>query len=156
VEISPLAVEQFFSENELQPEMRESPDGRHYIAGNIEIFCGDIFAMDAASLAACAAVYDRAALVALPATMRAHYVDHVYGQLSSQYRGLLLTLEYPQEQMDGPPFSLDEAEVRSLYAAHSHVETIDRRGILDKEPKFAERGLTRLDTAVYRLSASRP
>jgi thiopurine S-methyltransferase len=112
--------------------------------------------LDTSSLAACVAAYDRAALVALPASLRPRYVDHVYGQLSSQYRGLLLTLEYPQEQMDGPPFSLDEAHVRSLYAAHSRVETLDRRGILDKEPKFAARGLTRLDTAVYRLSASRP
>jgi thiopurine S-methyltransferase len=156
VELSPLAVEQFFSENGLQPETRTSSAGRHYSAGNIEIICGDIFALDTSSLAACVAAYDRAALVALPASLRPRYVDHVYGQLSSQYRGLLLTLEYPQEQMDGPPFSLGEAHVRSLYGAHSRVETLDRRGILDKEPKFAARGLTRLDTAVYRLSASRP
>ncbi|MFW7341621.1 thiopurine S-methyltransferase [Pollutimonas sp. H1-120] len=153
VELSPLAVEQFFSENGLNPGTHESHAGRHYTAGNIEIICGDIFAMDAASLAACTAVYDRAALVALPRPMRAGYVDHVYGQLSRQYRGLLLTLDYPQDQMDGPPFSLDDTEVQSLYAAHSRAQIIDRRGILDKEPKFAARGLTRLDTAVYRLSA---
>lgn len=153
VELSPLAVEQFFSENGLDPSRHESHAGQHYTAGSIEIICGDIFAMDAASLAACAAVYDRAALVALPAAMRTRYVDHVYGRLSPRYRGLLLTLDYPQEQMDGPPFSLDDAEVQSLYAAHSRAEIIDRRGILDKEPKFAARGLTRLDTIVYRLSA---
>src|SRR5690606_2729087 len=155
VELSPLAVEQFFSENNLRPEMRTSSAGRHYLAGNIEIICGDIFALDATSLAACTGVYDRAALVALPAAMRAHYVDHVYGHLSRQYQGLLLTLDYPQDQMDGPPFSLGDNEVQSLYAAHSCAEIIDRRGILDKEPKFAARGLTRLDTVVYRLSASR-
>lgn len=153
VELSPLAVEQFFSENGLRPDTHASGAGTHYIAGNIEIICGDIFALDAGTLAACSAAYDRAALVALPEPMRARYVDHVYGQLSRRYRGLLLTLDYPQEEMDGPPFSLGDAKVQSLYAAHSNAEIIDRRGILDKEPKFAARGLTRLDTVVYRLSA---
>src|SRR3546814_113502 len=148
-----LAVEQFFSENKLHPDTHTSPAGQHYVAGNIEIICGDIFAMDATMLSGCTGVYDRAVLVALPEPMRARYVDHIYGQLSRQYRGLLLTLDYPQEQMDGPPFSLVDTEVQSLYSAHSNAEIIDRRDILDKEPKFAQRGLTRLDTVVYRLSA---
>lgn len=152
VELSPLAVDQFFAENNLQPKIRESALGRRYIAGNIEIICGDIFALDSATLAECTGVYDRAALVALPPDMRARYVGHVYGQLSDQYRGLLLTLDYLQNQMDGPPFSVGDAEVQSLYEAHSEAQVIDRRGILDKEPKFAERGLTQLDTVVYRLS----
>ncbi|SHI28964.1 thiopurine S-methyltransferase [Pollutimonas bauzanensis] len=151
VELSPLAVDQFFAENGLRPEARDSALGRHHVAGNIEIICGDIFALDQATLAACAGVYDRAALVALPAGMRERYVRHVYGQLSDQYRGLLLTLDYRQEQMDGPPFSVREAEVLSLYGTHSDAQVIDRRSILDKEPKFAERGLTGLDTVVYRL-----
>ncbi|MGB3290725.1 MAG: thiopurine S-methyltransferase [Burkholderiaceae bacterium] len=153
VELSPLAVDQFFSENNLRPDTRVSSAGKHYSAGNIEIICGDIFALDADTLASCSGVYDRAALIALPPSMRARYVDHVYGQLPREYRGLLLTLDYPQEQMDGPPFSLADTEVQSLYAAHSRADLIDRRDILAKEPKFAERGLTRLDTVVYRLSA---
>ncbi|MBF6616868.1 MAG: thiopurine S-methyltransferase [Candidimonas sp.] len=151
-ELSQLAVEQFFDENKLRPTTHDSAAGRHYTAGNIEIICGDIFDLDAATLAGCMGAYDRAALVALPQDMRQRYVDHVYAQLAPKYRGLLLTLDYEQEQMDGPPFAVGDAQVQSLYAQHTDASLIDRRGILDKEPKFAERGLTRLDTLVYILS----
>ncbi len=151
VELSQLAVEQFFAENGMQPTVRQSAQGSHYAAGNIEIICGDIFKLEPATLSACLGAYDRAALIALPPQMRAQYSQYVYGQLADQYRGLLITLDYPQEQMDGPPFSVHEEEVQSIFAAHSQAQVIDRRDILDKEPKFAQRGLQKLDTVVYRL-----
>src|SRR5690606_23452572 len=126
VELSPLAVEQFFAENGLQPAVRDSAQGRHYAAGDIELICGDIFDLDDATLAGCTGVYDRAALVALPADMRARYVDRVYGRLPGGYRGLLVSLDYPQDQMAGPPFSVDDDEVRRLYADHTEVELVSR------------------------------
>jgi len=151
VELSRLAVEQFFDESRLVPQVRDSAQGVHYAAGEIEIICGDIFDLDAATLAQCRAVYDRAALVALPANMRARYARHVYGGLAPDYRGLLIVLDYPQEQMDGPPFSVGDDEIRALYAGHSRAVEIDRRDILEKEPKFLRAGVRELEAAVYRL-----
>ncbi|AON56175.1 thiopurine S-methyltransferase [Herbaspirillum seropedicae] len=151
VELSELAITQFFSEHQLVPLVHESAQGRHYAAGNIELICGDIFALEEATLAACAGAYDRAALIALPPAMRARYVTEVYGRLPAQARSLLITLEYDQQKMDGPPFSVSEEEVLRLYAPHSEAQAIDRRDILDKEPKFLERGLSALETVVYRL-----
>ncbi|MDQ8031255.1 MAG: thiopurine S-methyltransferase [Bordetella sp.] len=155
VELARQAVEQFFDENALTPTRRETPAGTVYTAGSVELLCGDIFGMDAALLGSCAAVYDRAALVALPIEMRARYVKHVYGQLAPDYRGVLITLEYDQHRMDGPPFSVGDAEVQSLYRGHSRATLIDRRDIIEKEPKFKQRGLERLDTLVYRLDGTR-
>lgn len=155
VELSPLAVEQFFTENDLVPSIHDSPMGRHYTTQDVEIICGDIFAIDVATLSQCLGVYDRAALIALPPEMRKRYTQHVYARLADQYRGLLLTLDYDQTQMDGPPFSVHEDEMLSLYEEHSTVQVLDRRDTLEKEPKFAERGLTRLDTVVYRLGGRR-
>ena len=117
VELAPLAVEQFFAENELRPVIHESSYGRHYVAGNIEIICGDIYNLDARILSHCVGAYDRAALVALPESMRASYVRHVYGQLSPSWRGLLITLDYPQEEMAGPPFSIADSEAQALFRA---------------------------------------
>lgn len=153
VELSPLAVEQFFAEQGLRPQVRDSAMGRHYAAGNIEFLCGDIFDVDAATLAQCAGFYDRAALIALTPELRRRYVQHVYGQMAEGCRGLLLTLEYKQEQMDGPPFAVPESEVRERYAEARgwDVQVLSRRAILDKEPKFAARGLDNLDTVVYRM-----
>lgn len=152
VELSPLAVRQFFDENGLSPTVETTAEGERYVAGDIEILCGDIFALTGETLGTCAGVYDRAALIALPIHMRERYVEHVYGQLPPHYKGLLLTLDYEQEQMPGPPFSVGDAEVEQLFSPRSSATLIDRRGILDKEPKFAQRGLTWLDTLVYRLS----
>ncbi|CAM4183984.1 thiopurine S-methyltransferase [Bordetella tumbae] len=155
VELSSLAVEQFFAENNLTPSVREADQGMYYAAGSIEIYCGDIFALGADVLGECVGAYDRAALVALPEDMRERYAKHVYGQLSDAYRGLLITLDYDQSQMEGPPFSVGDDEVQVIYAGHSDATLIDRRDILDKEPKFKERGLARLDTLVYRLQRRR-
>lgn len=152
VELSPLAVEQFFTEHGLTPQMRESRYGRHYCAGEIELICGDVFALDAAALADCAAVYDRAALIALPPPMRQRYVREVYTHLPAGCGGLLITLEYPQHEKNGPPFSVPEAEVRELYGSDWNIETLERRDILAEQPGFVAEGVSVLQTVVYRLS----
>jgi len=151
IDLSPLAAEQFFDENALRYTQRTSPLGTHYVADAIEIICGDIFTLGAATLSTCDAVYDRAALIALPEPMRVRYVSHLYASLPAHYQGLLITLDYPQEQMPGPPFCVSDSEIQALFEPHSTAEIIDRRDILKKEAKFFENGVTRLDTLVYRL-----
>lgn len=151
VELSPLAVRQFFAENGLVPTQWESRHGVHHVAGEIEIICGDVFALDAAALAGCAGVYDRAALIALPPDMRRRYAAQVYGQLPTDCRGLLVTLDYPQEQKSGPPFSVDAGEVRALFEPEWNVEVLARSDILASQPGFVAEGVTELHTAAYRL-----
>ncbi|WP_079724400.1 thiopurine S-methyltransferase [Pseudoxanthomonas indica] len=150
-ELSPLAVAQFFDENQLQPAISDEADGRHHRAGPIDLVCGDVFELDAAALAGCTAVYDRAALIALPADMRRRYVSEVYGRLPLGCQALLITLEYPQAEKAGPPFRVDVAEVEALFAPQWSIEELDRRDILAQEPAFQEDGVTALSTAVYRL-----
>lgn len=151
VELSQLAVEQFFAEHGLTPETRESRYGRHYRAGDVELICGDAFALDAAALAGCGAVFDRAALIALPPAMRPRYAGELYARLPQGCRGLLITLEYPPEEKQGPPFAVPEAEVRELYGREWTVEVLERRDILAQQPGFQAEGVSALDTVVYRL-----
>lgn len=154
VEISALGVEQFFDEHGLTPQTHDSDQGRHYVAGDIEIICGDIFKLNETTLSSCSGVYDRAALIALPAHMRQPYVDHVYNRLPDGCTGLLISLDYPQEQMDGPPFSVDDDEIQTLFAARTGALEIERRDILQEEDKFLRNGVQRLDTVVYRLQTA--
>ena len=115
VELAQLAVEQFFAEHGLVADDPESKYGTHYRAGEIELICGDAFALDAEALADCAGVFDRAALIALPPELRQRYATRPYACLPSGCRGLLITLEYPAQEKAGPPFTVPEHEVRALY-----------------------------------------
>jgi len=151
VELSQLAVEQFFDEHGLAPARRVSRYGIHYEAGGIELVCGDAFGLDAGALAGCGAVFDRAALIALPPDLRRRYAHELYSRLPAGCRGLLITLEYPAHEKHGPPFTVPEAEVRAMYGRDWEVEVLERRDILAQQPLFAEEGVTALETVVYRL-----
>lgn len=150
VELSQLAVEQFFAEHQLTPALHSSQYGTHYRAGGIEIIHGDAFGLDAAVLSDCVAVFDRAAMIALPPSMRMRYADEVYARLPAGCRGLLITLEYPQAERDGPPFAVGEDEVRERHAASWQVELLERRPIAPDDAGFVS-GVSVLDTAVYGL-----
>lgn len=151
VELSQLAVEQFFAEHGLTPGKQDTHYGRHYRADGIELICGDVFDLDSDALAGCAAVFDRAALIALPPGLRRRYVGELYSKLPIDCRGLLVTLEYPQQQMSGPPFPVAEAEVRALYGGDWKIDVLERRDILAQQPGFAAEGITALETVAYRL-----
>ncbi len=151
VELSQYAVEQFFEEHKLAPQLSPWAGGTAYTSGNMQILCGDIFDMSADTLSTCLGVYDRAALIALPPAMRQRYVQHVYSNLPDNYLGLLITLDYPQEQMQGPPFSVPDDEVQALYWPHTTATILESRDILMEEAKFRDNGVERLHTMVYRL-----
>ena len=155
VELSEVAVRQFFDECGRGPATHESRFGMHYSAGPVELICGDACALDEGALADCAAVYDRAALIALPPEMRARYADTLWRRLPAGCDGLLITLEYPQEQKNGPPFSVIEAEVRQLLEPEWDVSVLERRDILANEDRFREAGVPALNTTVYRTRTRR-
>jgi thiopurine S-methyltransferase len=150
VELSTLAIERFFAEHGLQPGIRDSKYGRHYAAGGIELVNGDAFALDADALRDCAAVFDRAALIALPPALRIRYASELYAKLPAGCRGLLITLEYAQGEREGPPFSVPEDEVRALYGRDWEIELLERRPIPPDHPGFVS-GVSKLDTVAYAL-----
>jgi thiopurine S-methyltransferase len=160
VELSPLAVEAFLGENRLHAQTRDAPDGIHHSIidapgdGRIEIVQGDVFDLDPGLLSRCTAFYDRAASIALPAALRERLAREVYAKLPAGARGLLITLDYPQAQMEGPPFSVDDAEVHRLFDACWQVERLERRDILSEQPSFSEQGVSALGTTVYALTLS--
>lgn len=123
VELVEDAAQQFFSEQRVTAVVRPRGRFREYTAGAITIFVGDWFGTDAALLGPIDAFYDRAALIAMPPAMRPAYAAHLRA-LAGTVPGLLVTLEYPQELMEGPPFSVREDEVRRLFAG-ADIAVID-------------------------------
>lgn len=115
-ELSELAVGQLFSELSITPKITERGPIKHYRADTIDIFAGDIFELPDNLLGPVDAVYDRAALVALPETLRQQYTTHLTA-ITQQAPQLLICFEYDQSQLSGPPFSISAEEVRRHYAA---------------------------------------
>lgn len=150
VELSQRAVEDFFREQQLQPQISEEGGFKVYRAGAIELWCGDFFSLTAADVAGCTALYDRAALIALPPMMRERYAAHLQSILPT-CRGLLVTLDYDQSQMPGPPFSVDDAEVQRLLGSVWRVEMLEQQDVLGDSWKFVQAGVTRLEERVYRI-----
>lgn len=153
VEISPLAVHSFFAENGLVPERRTRGGFGSFAVDGLEILCGDFFQLQAADLRGIVGVYDRASLIALPPLMRQSYAEQLLKILPSDAQILLVTMNYPQEQMSGPPFSLGEDEVKRLYAARYRVLPLFEKDILEESPRFRARGLQSLRERVYHLKA---
>ena len=151
VELSPLAVSQFFMEQRLRPEEQARPPFRCFRAADIELLCGDFFALTRQRLGRVQAVWDRAALIAMPPELRPRYARHLLQVVPPGTPVLLATMEYPQVEMAGPPFSVAEAEVHELFGDAYRVERLHAEDILSQQPRFQERGLTHLVEKVYRL-----
>ncbi len=155
VEISQLAVEAFFTENGLKPRRWREGAFEIWEVDEIRILLGDFFALEPQHLADAAGIYDRASLIALPPPMRARYARHLDAILPVGTRVLLVTLEYDQSVLAGPPFAVGEPEVRALYQATHEVELLYTRDALAETSRWRERGLTWLLERVYRLSPHR-
>jgi len=144
VELSETAVQEFFAESGVTPNIDQQGAFKRYAADNIELLVGDIFALRATDLAGVAGVYDRAALVALPAKMRAEYAKLLGGLLPAKAQTLLITFEYSPGAAEGPPFSISAEEVSRLFADNCEIS------VLDSQP-FDLRGVAATEH-VFRLS----
>ncbi|MEQ8672525.1 MAG: thiopurine S-methyltransferase [Aggregatilineales bacterium] len=113
-ELSELAIQQLFTELGVEPQITQIGDLKHYSAPDVDIFVGDIFNLTRQTLGTVDAIFDRAALVALPAKMRDQYTLHITAITDSAPQ-LLITFEYDQTRMDGPPFSVSGEEVNNHY-----------------------------------------
>lgn len=156
VDLSLAACEAFFDELGAATDRREEAGIPCLQAQGVTLYAGDLFALPAELVGGASLVYDRAALIALPADMRPAYVDAVYGTLPAGARGLLITLEHPPGERGGPPFAVPEAEVRALLEPEWQVVLAERRDILEHEPRFAAEGVSALHTCVYRLHKAGP
>jgi thiopurine S-methyltransferase len=154
VEISATAVEAFFMENGISARRRARGGFDVYEAPSLELFRGDYFETTPALLGDTAAVYDRAALISWTPELRRPYVEHVASLTRAGAQMLLITLEYPQTEMPGPPFSVTADEVERLYSPHFEIREISRRDILANEPRLRAKGVTQLREVCHHLVRS--
>ncbi len=148
-ELSEIAVDDFFAERGLTPEIRTTGSFVVKSAGAYEIWCGDIFDLPHEAIANVAGVYDRASLVAFPAPMQEQYATKLKELVPAGVPMLLITLDYDQSEMSGPPFATPHGQVDHLFGDRYDMRELERRQALDTHPHFVKRGLTGLQESAY-------
>lgn len=152
IELSPVACKDLFEESGLKANVRHKESFTHYQHNDIDILCGDFFKLEPEQMSLVKAVYDRAALIALPTEMRPDYIKHLNHILPKHCQILLVAMTYPQTEMSGPPFSVTHDEILSLYEAHWNI-TFITENVLGKDDPFAKRkGLSEIKESVYLLT----
>ncbi|MFC3149955.1 thiopurine S-methyltransferase [Litoribrevibacter euphylliae] len=143
VELSEIAARDFFKENGLTAQVSE----RKVNGNDFNVFqcdqlpivfvVGDFFNFNGESFDA---LYDRAALIALPQEMRADYIRHCQSLLKASSHGLIITTVYDQSVASGPPFSVLDEELISLW--NGHLERVGAIELIEEEPRWKSKGLT--------------
>jgi thiopurine S-methyltransferase len=139
-------------EHGIPARRRSLADFDVYETERLALFCGDFFKLSRSLLGNVSAVYDRAALISWAPPLRSAYVNHMTSLTVAGTQTLLIAVEYPQEQMSGPPFPLDRNAIAELYAKQHSIELLGSHEILDLEPRLRARGLTELREVAYKLT----
>ncbi|TVU62131.1 thiopurine S-methyltransferase [Vibrio atlanticus] len=150
VELSQIAVRAFFSEHLYTPTVTRI-SGQHelYQFDELSVYTGDYFS---APIRPVDIIYDRASLVALPAEMRVQYIERLKQRLKPGGKILLVTLDYDQSEMSGPPFSVPKLEIDQLFAGYK-ITLLNQDIADDEHPKIAKKGLSRFSEEVYLIES---
>lgn len=139
IELAEIAARDFFNEANIMPEVTSVGPFSRWSGEGIEILCGDFFKATPEITGPIHAAYDRAAIVALPPSLRASYAQQLASLLPPHAPLLLIGFDYPQEAMAGPPFSVPKPDVEQLLSADFDIHLLSELDILDSNPKFKDR-----------------
>ncbi|MEL4363239.1 thiopurine S-methyltransferase [Shewanella algae] len=150
-ELSELAVRQFFEENGLEYQQKAFGELQAFSSEQMTLLQGDLFALKAEQLASVGAFYDRAALIAWPEEMRLQYAAKLAALLPRGCCGLLVTLEYPQDMLKGPPFSVTQEWIREHMSQWFEVTLLEQADVLADNPRFIAKEVSWLNESAYLL-----
>jgi thiopurine S-methyltransferase len=152
VELSPVALQAFCMERGIPARRRVLGCFDVFEAEGFTLFCGDYFKLTPALLGSVSAVYDRAALISWAPAEREAYVKHLSFLTNPGTQTLLIAVEFPPDQMKGPPFPVTHSTIQDLYGHDHSIEELARHEILELEPRLKARGLTELREVCYRIT----
>lgn len=156
-ELSDIACRDFFAEKSISvnPHLIVNPESKvefkQYTHENITLWQGDFFKLDSEQLPNFNWIYDRAAIIALPESMQQNYASHLASFIDEHTYLFLISLEFPQDELTGPPFAIYEHDVERLFSGFN-IECIAEHELVDKV--FAQRqfDVSYLKEKVYLIS----
>ncbi len=150
IEFNPKAVSEFIASSGLNFAKNETTKASLFSADNIDLWLADFFALTPVELGSFTQVFDRTAYIALPKTLRADYAKHLINLLELPARIFMVTMDYPPEQMSGPPFFVDQKELAQQFPKATITE-IARHSLLENHPRWQELELAYLDEVLYQI-----
>jgi thiopurine S-methyltransferase len=151
VELAQSAIRDFFREWACPAEQSEV-FGVPAMQGNgVTILHGDIFELPIELHGNFSHVYDRASMIALPPAMRSRYVKVLHDLLEPGGQVLLVTIQYPDGELPGPPFSVGPDWLSAHAGECFSIELIETIDTWRADSRLAEEGLSAVDTHVFRL-----
>ena len=151
IELSEIACRDFFVENNIDFHRSASEKFEIYSGGPYTLLQGDLFDLSSSDLIDVEAIYDRASLIALPPVHREAYARHLSAILPVDTKMLLISMDYDETKMQGPPFSVPQSEVTQLFENSFDVKLVAESSGPDIVGNLAERGLDTLNEKVYFL-----
>lgn len=155
IELSHIALEAFFDEAKLEWQEDQLGELALLKANDYALYCGDYFELTADDLVGVGGVYDRGSLVAMPPKVRQRYADHVLRILPEGASIMLVTLEYDQHLVAGPPHCVLPEEVEALYGERCVISVVESKTTEQVPPHFQAQGVNRAVEAVYKIVKER-
>ncbi len=142
VEISEIAINQFFTDNHLNATVDHYAGFDIYSAGNISFWCGDFMKLPRKPLLSIDLIYDKGSLIALPPDKRNDYIKKLISICSPHTNILMHLISYPGQNMPGPPFSVTKADIERDFGEHFRIHELESSEMkLSDYKKFQQRGL---------------
>lgn len=142
VETSEIAIQQFFCRHSLEYSMQNFGTFTVYKSNNLELWCGDFLKIPPKKVDPIHLIYDKAAIVALPKRMRPAYSEKLKEFCNNNTQILMQYFTYPQDEMNGPPFSVPSEEISAYFEPDFQIQTLKKENLrLQYYQKFQKRGL---------------
>jgi thiopurine S-methyltransferase len=151
VEFREEAVRAFFEDRGIDATVGDIGGMPSRSAGGVTLVCGDFFAVRAEDLGTFDAAYDRAALIAVEPTAHARYVAQYRALLDENAPILLIAVTYEGDVSLGPPWSIDEAAIRTLFAGY-RIELLSTRAVSVPDG-LAKAGVDHMNESAYIIRA---
>lgn len=150
VELNPEACRAFFVENNLTYHESQIKNFVVFYSDKVTLLSGDFFDLDKEILGGFDAIYDRAALIALPEALRVQYAKKIIELSEKNTKILLITGAYNQNEMQGPPFSVDSEEILKHYGQYFKITEL-HNAPAEILSHIREKGLKRANNLVCML-----
>lgn len=154
VDLAEKALLEFAREQGLEMERETRGEMVKLHADPFTLLAGDFFSLPDDQLGRFDAIWDRAALIALPGSIRPAYAKRLLSLLEPGGRLLLVNLEYDEACMEGPPFNVPLEEVETLFKAAASFQVLAEKELSSKSHLHQDHDFPSLKERVFLITRS--